>query len=72
VDVRVQRRQTRDSDVVGQQVKFRDVPPGFSFRFELEDVSHATESSSEGTYHGDDEHLGRNGGALVRSAGSSA
>ena len=35
VDIRIERGESRDGDVVRQQVEFGDVPPCVSFRFEL-------------------------------------
>jgi hypothetical protein len=35
VDIRVERRKTGDGDVVRQQVKLGDVPPGLGFWLEL-------------------------------------
>jgi hypothetical protein len=35
-------RETRDTDVLAEEVKFRDVPPHCSFRRELRKVSFST------------------------------
>ena len=65
MDVREESRQSRDGDIVRQEIEFRDSPPDLGFRGKLvvpKSVSALPSSvyCSTSTYHGHNKHLGCN------------
>ena len=72
MDVREERRQPRNGDVVRQKIEFGNSPPDLGLRGKLavrKSVSALLcpppSRCSTPTYHGNNKHLGRNGGRLL-------